>query len=78
MLEPTKEKFLMFLIWENSLHYGPNSKIYEKIKNRFFENVPDFIFGTYSVIFCMSLGLSRDIKRSMVSVFILEILEHFQ
>jgi hypothetical protein len=25
----------MFWIWENSLHYGPKSKIYEKIKNRF-------------------------------------------
>jgi hypothetical protein len=57
---------------------GQKSKIYEKIKNRFFENVQDFIFGVYSVILCMGLGLSRDIKRSMVSVFILEILEHFQ
>ncbi len=47
------------------MHYGPKSKIYEKIKNRFFENVPDFIFGNYSVILCMALGLSRDIKRSI-------------
>jgi hypothetical protein len=68
----------MFGIWENSLHYGPKSKFYEKIKNRFFENVPDFIFGIYSVILCMGLGLLRDSKKSMVSVFILEILEHFQ
>jgi hypothetical protein len=50
MLESTKEKIFMFWIRENSLHYGPKSKIYEKIKNRFFENVPDFIFGIYSVI----------------------------
>jgi hypothetical protein len=48
MLEPTKEKILMFWIWENSLHYGPKSKIFEKIKNWFFENVPDFMFGIYS------------------------------
>jgi hypothetical protein len=41
---------LMFWIWENSLHYGPKSKIYEKIKNPVFENVPDFIFDIYSVI----------------------------
>jgi hypothetical protein len=38
--------------------------------------IHDFIFGIYLVILCMGLGLSRVIKRSMVSVFILEILEH--
>jgi hypothetical protein len=44
---------------------GQNRKIYEKFKNRFFENVQDFIFGIYSVILCMGLGLSRVIKRSI-------------
>ncbi len=57
---------------------GQNQKFRKKCKIDFFENVPDFIFGIYSVILCMGLGLSRDIKRSMVSVFILKILEHFQ
>jgi hypothetical protein len=49
---------LMFWIWENSLHYGPNSKNSEK-------NVHDFIFGIYSVILCMGLGLSRVVKKSV-------------
>jgi hypothetical protein len=57
---------------------GQNQKFMKKLKIDFFENVHDFIFGIYSVILFMGLGLLRDTKRSMVSIFILEILDNFQ
>ncbi len=34
---------------------GQNRKIYRKFKNPFFENVQDFIFGIYLVIFIFSI-----------------------